>query len=168
MEAQMGDRFRARWSGLIVVAAVTALAMPTAARAQVANKKIWTPARTPDGQPDLQGVWLSKSATPLERPKALEGRAVLTDEEVAQLQARASRMFKDGSSDFAAGDAVFLAALGGADRFKSATSTHNSEDMIEREFDRHTSLIVDPPDGRIPPPTAEALRRREAAAAAAR
>ena len=77
-------------------------------------------------------------------------------------------MFKDGSSDFAAGDAVFLAALGGADRFKSPTSTHNSEDMIEREFDRHTSLIVDPPDGHIPPQTADALKRRESAAIAAR
>ena len=65
-----------------------------------------------------------------------------------------ARLFKDGNSDFAAGDAVFLAALGSQERFKSPTSTHNSEDMIEREFDRHTSLIVDPPDGRIPPVTA--------------
>jgi hypothetical protein len=40
--------------------------------------------------------------------------------------------------------------------------------MIEREFDRHTSLIVNPPDGRIPPATADAMRRREAAAVAAR
>src|SRR5436309_11096373 len=128
MEAQMDDRFRARWSGLIVVAAVTALAMPTAARAQVANKKIWTPARTPDGQPDLQGVWLSKSATPLERPKALEGKPLLTDEEVAELKARADRIFKGGNSDFAAGDAVFLAALADPTRFKSPGSTHGSED----------------------------------------
>jgi hypothetical protein len=40
--------------------------------------------------------------------------------------------------------------------------------MIEREFDHHTSLVVDPPDGHIPPLTAQARRRREAAAAAAR
>jgi hypothetical protein len=86
---------------------------------------------------------------------------------VATLQARANRMFKDGNSDFAAGDAVFLAALDGRDRFKSPTSTHNSEDMIEREFDHHTSLVIDPPDGRIPPITPEARRRREAIGAAA-
>ena len=143
----MGTRLRASSAGLVLLAAL----VPLVVHAQSAST--WTAPRTADGQPDLQGIWLSKSATPLERPKALEGRALLTDEEVAQLQARASRMFKDGSSDFAAGDAVFLAALGGADRFKSPTSTHNSEDMIEREFDRHTSLIVDPPDGHIPPQT---------------
>ena len=161
----MSTRLRAS-SGLVVLAALVSLAVPGLVNGQSASN--WKAPRTPDGQPDLQGVWLSKSATPLERPKALEGRALLTDQEVAQLQERASRLFKEGTSDFAAGDAVFLAALGTADRFKSPTSTHNSEDMIEREFDRHTSLIVDPPDGRIPAPTTDALKRREAAAAAAR
>jgi hypothetical protein len=124
--------------------------------------------RTPDGRPDFQGTWIIRTATPLERPKALEGRALLTDEEVATLKARADQIFKNGRSDFAAGDAVFLAALNGSDRFSSVTSTHGSEDMIEREFDHHTSLVVDPPDGHIPALTAEGRKRREAAAAAAR
>jgi hypothetical protein len=137
------SRLRASSAGLVFLAVLVWLAVPGVVYGQSASN--WKAPRTSDGQPDLQGVWLSKSATPLERPKALEGRALLTDEEVAQLQARASRMFKDGNSDFAAGDAVFLAALGTGDRFKSPTSTHNSEDMIEREFDRHTSLIVDRP-----------------------
>jgi hypothetical protein len=162
----MGTRLRALSAGLVCFVALVAVAVPRVASGQSAPT--WKAPRTPDGQPDLQGVWLSKSATPLERPKALEGRTLLTDAEVAQLQARAGSLFKDGNSDFAAGDAVFLAALGTADRSKSTTSTHNSEDMIEREFDRHTSLIVDPPDGRIPASTADALKRREAAAAAAR
>src|SRR5262249_41033459 len=95
------------------------------------------------------------------------GRASLTDEEVATLQARANRMFQDGDSDFAAGDAVFLAAWDDRGRFKSPTSTHNSQDMIEREFDHHTSLVIDPADGHIPPITPEARRRREVMAAAA-
>jgi hypothetical protein len=138
------------------------------AAAAVAQTRSWTPPRTPDGHPDLQGVWLSKTATPLERPKQLEGRAFLTDQEVKDLQARARRIFGPGKSDFAAGDAVFLAALSNPDLFKSPTSTHNSEEMIEREFDNRTSLVVDPPDGRIPPLTAEGRARQEARVAAAR
>lgn len=115
--------------------------------------------------PDIQGVWLSNSATPLERPKALEGRTALTDEEVAELKKRAARLFKDGTSDYAAGDAAFLAALNNVERYQSATSTDRSSYMVEREFDNRTSLITDPPDGRIPPLTAEAQKRRAAAAA---
>jgi hypothetical protein len=153
--------------GAAVILALAMAAMPDVVRPQTPSKT-WTAPRTPDGQPDLQGVWLSKTATPLERPKALEGRSQLTDEEVAELRARAQRLFADGTADFAAGDAVFLAALTNQERFKSPTSTHNSEDMIEREFDRNTSLIVDPPTGRIPPQTADAQRRRESAAIAAR
>ena len=52
----------------------------------VAGQKTWTPPLTPYGQPDLQGVWENKSATPLERPKELAGRPFLTDQEVAELK----------------------------------------------------------------------------------
>jgi hypothetical protein len=107
-------------------------------------------------------VWLNRSATPLERPKALEGRASLTDEEVEQLRRRADRLFKNTNADFAGGDAVFLAALADIDHFKSTTATGTTFEMIEREFDNRTSLIIDPPDGRIPSLTAEAQQRRAA------
>ena len=122
----------------------------------------WTPPLGPDGHPELQGVWLNNSATPLERPKALEGRQFLTDEEVAELRKRADRLFKNTNADFAGGDAVFLAALADIDRFKSATATGTTFEMIEREFDNRTSLIVDPPEGRIPPLTAEAQQKKAA------
>ena len=65
----------------------------------------------------------NNSATPLERPKALEGRPSLTDEEVAELRRRADRLFMNTNADFAAGDAVFLAALGNVERFTSTTAT---------------------------------------------
>jgi hypothetical protein len=120
---------------------------------------LWTPPLGPDGHPDLQGVWLNNSATPLERPKALEGRETLTDDEVAELRRRADRIFKNTNADFAAGDAVFLAALADVDRFKSTTATGTTNEMIEREFDNRTSLIIDPPDGRIPPLTAAGQER---------
>jgi hypothetical protein len=156
--------------GVIVAAAMVPSvraqkpAAPQVARARASN---WSVPRTPDDRPDLQGTWLSRTATPLERPKALEGRSSLTDEEVATLKARADQIFTNGGSDFASGDAVFLAALAGPEQFKSVTSTHGAVEMIEREFDRHTSLVIDPPDGHIPPLTAEGRRRRTALAAAA-
>jgi hypothetical protein len=162
------------WSARVTVTGLLLLAqVPVAGQTgqrgggAAATTAAWTPQLTPDGHPDLQGMWLSNSATPLERPKALEGRERLTDEEVAALKARAERLFERGDSDFAAGDAVFLAALGDVDRYKSPTSTENSVGMIAREFDNRTSLVVDPPDGRIPPLTPEA-RQRQASAAAAR
>src|ERR1700741_67313 len=58
-----------------------------------------TPRIGPDGHPDLEGVWLNNSATPLERPKALEGRSTLTDEEVADLRRRAGRLVKGTTGD---------------------------------------------------------------------
>ncbi len=67
--------------------------------------------------PDLQGIWISSSATPLERPKTLEGRQFLTDREVNELKKRADRIFKNSGSDFPGGDAVFLAALANVDQF---------------------------------------------------
>jgi len=103
------------------------------------SSDIWTAPLGPDGHPDLQGVWLNNSATPLERPNALEGRQTLTDEEVAELRRRADRLFKNTNADFAGGDAVFLAALANVDRFTSATSTGTTFEMIEREFDNRTS-----------------------------
>jgi hypothetical protein len=163
----MNGRLHAALSVLVLVISFAVAPMSVGVRGQSPSKP-WKPVRTPDGRPDLQGTWIIRTATPLERPKALEGKALLTDEEVATLKARADQIFKNGTSDFAAGDAVFLAALAGPDRFTSVTSTHGAEDMIDREFDHHTSLVIDPPDGHIPALTAEGRRRREVAAAAAR
>ncbi|HLX42624.1 MAG TPA: hypothetical protein VKR43_04285 [Bryobacteraceae bacterium] len=109
---------------------------------------------------DLQGVWVSNSATPLERPKELAGRALLTDAEVAELRDRADKIFKNGTSDYAAGDNAFLAALANSSEYKNPNiSTGGPLEMIKREFDRRTSLIIDPPDGRIPPLTPEGQKR---------
>ena len=123
---------------------------------------------TPDGQPDLQGVWLDNSATPLERPKELEGRQFLTDAEVTELKHRADRLFKNGYSDFAAGDNFFLAALRDVGHYNKNPATRLGlarTEMVPGDFDNRTSLIIDPPDGRIPPLTPDGKRRQAEATA---
>jgi len=70
-------------------------------------KQTWTAPRTADGHADLQGVWANNIATPLERPRELEGRAVLTDQEVSALKKKAHELFGNGNSDAAFGDTVY-------------------------------------------------------------
>src|SRR5271169_6449310 len=97
----------------VVAVAVVLSLLQAQATAQSLNAKpaktatqAWTAPRTVDGQPDLQGVWSNNIATPLERPTELEGRALLTDQEVAALRKKAHELF-GGNSDAAFGDTVF-------------------------------------------------------------
>jgi hypothetical protein len=142
-------------SSLVQVVVAIALLAPAMAGAQT-----WTPPRTPDGQPDLQGVWSDASITPLERPKALADRKVLTDAEVAQLKERAERLFSNRDSDFIPGDNLFLALWADAEAVHNPNATGSVLNMVPRDFDNRTSLIVDPPDGRLPPVTTEGRRRQ--------
>ena len=156
---------RSNFAALLAVMFSVVVAIPAAA--QTSN---WTAPRTPDGYPDLQGVWASDSATPLERPEELADTATLSDEQVAALQARAAELF-DGATDAAFGESVFSAALAGAEDFTSSdrgTGNYNQFWLIDRWFDNRTALIIDPPNGRIPPMTPEAEERQRAAAAARR
>jgi len=133
---------------------------PRAGGAKPTAAKPWMPPRTPDGQPDLQGIWLDNDATPLERPKALEGKQFLTDEELNTLKKNAARLFGGGlDSDFAGGDNFFLGALANPDIYTNRNSTGGIDNITLREFDNRTSLIVVPPDGRIPMTPAGQQRR---------
>lgn len=137
------------------IATVIAILLPAYVAAQG-----WSTPRTPDGQPDLQGVWTDTSITPLERPKALADRKVLTDAEVVQLKLRAERLFNNPASDFIPGDNLFMALWADADAVENPNATGNVFNMVPREFDNRTSLITDPPDGRLPPVTPEGRRRQ--------
>jgi hypothetical protein len=164
---------------LIGAGAAAAWLLPGQAAAQSINAKPartetrgWTMPRTSDGHPDLQGVWANNNATPLERPKELGGRAYLTEQEVAALQAKAHQLFDDGNSDAAFGDSVFVSALanvkGEKSGFKSVdgqTGDYSSVWLVERNFDNRTSLITDPADGRLPEMTPEGKKRQSAVAA---
>ena len=59
-------------------------ALPAAAQIERVRDPNWTTPQTPDGQPDLQGIWGNKTITPIERPEG-ETRAFLSDEEIATL-----------------------------------------------------------------------------------
>ena len=134
------------------------LLVPTTATAQTDN---WVVPRTADGQPDLQGVWLSNAATPLQRLPALAERPHLTDEEVSTLQGRANRIFENGRSAFTTPEGAFLAALENVETYE-AWSTSSSIGMVDVTFTNRTSLVVDPPDGRIPALTRGAQAREAA------
>ena len=123
----------------------------------------WSPSLTADGHPDLQGVWANNRATPLERPVVLGDKATLTDEEEAALAARALELF-GGDGDAAFGDGVFNAVLAEPEEYASTdggTGNYNAFWVVERDFDNRTSLVVDPPSGRIPL-TAETTAARAA------
>ena len=122
----------------VLPAAATALAlsMPLAAAAQ---------GRTPWGDPDLQGIWTNDVVTPLERPAGLGARELLTDEELAEAAAANARRQIDTGGP-RAGDPILLQG-------------YNQFWMPNRDVSRQTSLIVDPPDGRVPPLTPAGGRR---------
>jgi hypothetical protein len=149
------------WSARIgIAAAITALA-----GSALSGQRAGQPMRTPDGRPDLQGVWRVHTITPLERPAEFADKPFLTPEEARAYQARRLAALNLDSSperaglngpsvnEFWAGERGELASLGGR---------------------IPTSLVVDPPDGRIPPPTsarraklASRLEARRAGASAA-
>ena len=147
---------------LVTVASVLNLVSPCGgvASAQSVSDGDWDLPRLTDGRPDLQGVWLSNTATPLQRPPALAGREFLTEDEVATLRDRARRIFLNGRSAFATPEGAFFAALNNVETYE-AQSTSSSIGMVDVEITNRTSQVVDPPDGRIPTLTA-AARAREA------
>jgi hypothetical protein len=126
----------------------------------------WIAPKLPNGQPDLQGTWENNSATPLERPAELAGKPLLSEDELAALEARAAQIFGP-EADAVFGDSLYLALLDDSrSRQTFATGTYSQNWVPGRYFERRTSLIEDPADGRLPSLTPEATELRAARAAA--
>jgi len=102
-------------------------------------------AKTAWGDPDLQGVWDYKTITPLERPTNFGNRQFLNDEEVARLEANAAKRLDSPPDENTPANLVH--------------APYMTDPGRKVDEDRRTSLIVDPPDGRIPPLTSEAQQR---------
>jgi hypothetical protein len=111
------------------------------------QSKPWSPPRTPDGQPDLHGVWSNATITPFERPAALANKPFLTREEADAIEKRTlDQRAQAESSPRRGGD------VGNYNQFWTDSGTTVLSTL-------QTSLVVDPPDGRVPTkPSAEKTR----------
>ncbi|HVV44744.1 MAG TPA: hypothetical protein VHC72_06050 [Bryobacteraceae bacterium] len=116
----------------------------TAAIAMVIPAADYSPPRTPDGHPDLQGVWSNATIIPLERPKDLAGKRTFTEQEFAEYQKKVfARSNRDRPN-------------------QTGVGTYNAfwwDQGTKLAHNRNTSLIVDPADGRIPALTPAAQLR---------
>jgi polyvinyl alcohol dehydrogenase (cytochrome) len=116
------------------------------------------PPRLPDGHPDLQGVWNFATLTPLERPVDLAGKPALTDEEAADFEQQA---LQRNNADRRDGSADADVARAYNDAWYDRGTRVSTRDGVKQ-----ASLIVDPPDGRVPALTADGQRRAAARAEA--
>ena len=132
---------------VVAVAAVVLLVLLPTGTADETGSAL----ETPWGEPDIQGIWSDQYHIPIERPDEYGDRQFLTDEEVAALdeQRAAAPRFGD---------------VGITERGSEAdvANAYNAFWYSTRHTGRQTSLIVDPPDGKIPPVTPEIERRRAA------
>ena len=127
----------------IVSPAILIASVAMHAQTAAASQRQWIPPLTAWGDPDLRGVWDYATMTPLERPQELAGKDVLTAEEAAAYERQVLERQKTGLN------------TGGPDWWDQVHLAN-----------RRTSLIVDPPNGRVPPLTPEAQKRAAALAQA--
>ena len=119
--------------------------------------------RTPDGKPDLQGVWDFRTVTPMERPAEFANKPVLTEQEAAEYERRiVEQRNADATRD--RDKQTSRGTVNGTEVTADVALAYNDFwwDRGTRVVgSRRTSLVIDPPDGRIPPLTPEARARIE-------
>jgi len=135
-----------------LAAGTTAPLTAQTAHAAAKTQKSWIPPRTPDGQPDLQGYWTNATFTPLERPKELGTKEFYTEAEASAVEKQ--RIAQEHSQ--AADDVHYDNVIWQGESYEKTLAN------------RRTSVIFDPPDGRIPPLSEEGKKQAVVHAAAAK
>ena len=149
----------------VVAAALLCTTTPAAGQAPAAARRTAAPAarasavpRTPDGRPDLQGIWDFRTITPMQRPTDLAGKDVLTDQEAAEFEVKNQRN-QDNRDATTAGVVNGQVSNADVERAYNDFWWDFGKNIVST---KRTSLVIDPPDGRIPPLTPEAEKRAAA------
>ena len=145
----------------VLVFAVAAVALATASVAgQTAGSRPYTPAKTADGQPDLQGIWDFRTVTPIERPKELADKEFLTQAEADEYERKAVAE-RDADSNRQT-TATARGVVNGTEETNDVALAYN-QFWWDRGTNvigtRRTSLIIDPKDGRVPARLPDAQKR---------
>jgi hypothetical protein len=136
-----------------VVALAVASMLPLAAQPPGVAVKTKTSAvpRTPDGRPDLQGIWTNATITPMERPAQFSGKLTASDEDAAKYEKQNNdNLYGDRRSENAEQD---------RDHAYNALFFDRGTELARVDGVKRTSLIIDPPDGKIPALTPAAQKR---------
>jgi hypothetical protein len=139
-----------------VMALAVASMVLLAAHAQgvAAKTKSSAVPRTSDGHPDLQGIWTNATVTPMERPAQFAGKLTATDAEATKYEKQNNdNLYGDKRSENAEQD---------RDHAYNALFFDRGTELARVDGVKRTSLIIDPPDGKIPALTPEAKKRNAA------